>query len=575
VAGPHAARRSCLARIAIAFGALVFPSPAAAVPQPSFGPQREIATPITGGTDLDLTRGDLSGDGREDILVLRGRWGSAEDLPISIFVNDGHGGFSDRTGELFEGPIPTAEWPRQALIEDFNGDGRPDIFIGDTGLDQPPFPGHLNYLALSTPGGRLVDARANLPPEVVYFHSAAAGDVDADGDKDLFLGDLGTPIRLLLNDGTGRFTTASGRLPPEAGLYNGSRYTRSALVDVNGNGSLDLVLLAEEHTATSAVLLNDGNGFFTELTGALPPKPFGTDAIGTEIQPVQLNGDDAVDLLLGYTKGNPWYRGQWIQFAVGNGDGTFRDETATRLPQGDTNAEWPYEIEIGDLNRDGSFDFAVDIGAPFCCPGRKTAPPVYLNRGDGSFDLASPTAFAQPPLGQLRLVDANQDGDLDIFGVWQSGIDRVEYFVVQLQNDDDGDGLTNGLDRCPKFAATAPNGCPGATLTRAGSVRVKREGKRGLRVLASVKAWCPPAGIACLGRLAVSAKRMRRHSSRLRVPAGRTLRPSLKLSRRAVGLLRKTRKAKLKLAIVLTGPDGARVRLSRTATIRVAPKRRG
>ena len=52
---------------------------------------------------------------------------------------------------------------------------------------------------------------------------------------DLQIADLGTPIRLLLNDGRGRFTTATRRLPPTVVSRS---FTRSALVDVNGAGAL-------------------------------------------------------------------------------------------------------------------------------------------------------------------------------------------------------------------------------------------------------------------------------------------------------------------------------------------------
>src|SRR5215211_9226384 len=484
--------------------ALCTPTSAAAAAQPSFGPQREAATLSFDSSALDLTNADFTGDGIQDVLVLRGRWASPDDYPISILAGNGASGFSDKAPQLFGGSVPRAVWPRQALTADYNGDTRPDIFIGDSGLDQPPFPGHTNHLALSTADGGYVDASDHLPPGAAYFHSGATADVDADGDRDIFLADLGTPIRLLLNDGTGHFTTASGRFPASVLMFGHERYTRSALVDVDGNGAPDIVMLAEEHNPSSAVLLNDGHGFFTERANALPPKPFGTDAIGLAIQPLELNGDGRPDLILGYTKGNPWYVGRWLQVAVNNGDGTFRDETATRLPQSDNNASWPYEIVLGDLNSDGAVDFGVDLGNSFCTPfcpeGRDTSAPLYLNRGDGSFERLPASAFEQPPAPQLRLIDVNGDGALDVFGLSQAYGTAPERYVVQRQGDSDdgpgggiviepapdddgdGDGVPNSADRCPALAGRSANGCPGATLGTAGAVRTLKSGKRGIRL---------------------------------------------------------------------------------------------
>src|SRR4051794_34223651 len=224
---------SCVA-VAVVVGA----SSASATSAPSsrFGPQVPVATLTPGGSTLDLTNADFTGDGLQDVLVLRGHWNSEADFPISILVNDGHGKFVNKAPELFQGAVPRAVWPRQALIADFNGDGKPDIFVGDSGNDQPPFAGHTNHLALSTPDGHLVDAGANLPPGAVYFHSGATGDVDGDGDIDIFLADLGSPLRLLLNDGHGHFAAATDRFPASVSASGHDRYTRSALVDVDGNG---------------------------------------------------------------------------------------------------------------------------------------------------------------------------------------------------------------------------------------------------------------------------------------------------------------------------------------------------
>src|SRR5207248_8930189 len=112
---------------------------------------------------------------------------------------------------------------------------RNDIFVADHGYDAPPFPGHPNALALSTPDGKLVDASSNLPPESGFSHSAAAADVNRDGSVDLYVGNLCTactdaPPEILLNDGTGHFTRRTDLLPADLqDVDDHKRCTRSRI----------------------------------------------------------------------------------------------------------------------------------------------------------------------------------------------------------------------------------------------------------------------------------------------------------------------------------------------------------
>lgn len=156
---------------------------------------------------------------------------------------------------------------RACLIADFNGDGRPDAFVADHGMDGSPWPGYQNTLILSASGGKLVDATANLPQVYDFTHSAAAADVNGDGAVDLYVGNVYganmVPPRILLNDGTGHFTVATGLLPAAQADLNQTQYTGSAFADVNGDAHPDLILSAEVGTPQSVVLINDGTGHFT------------------------------------------------------------------------------------------------------------------------------------------------------------------------------------------------------------------------------------------------------------------------------------------------------------------------
>ena len=416
---------------------LVLPAPAGAAgtPAPRFAAREEVFT-ITpgaaGGFLQELASADLTGDGLDDVVLTHAMWQTEETFPITILVNDGRGDLVDRTTSLFDGPVPTPQFPRQTVLADFNGDGRKDILVADTGFDGEPFPGYHSHLALSTPDGRWRDASANLPRAKRFTHSAAAGDVDGDGDEDIVLGHLGAPIELLLNDGSGRFAASPAGSLPSAITSN--RWTRVHLVDLAGTAAPDLVLLGDQYNDRSVVLENDGAGRFTEVAGALPPEPFGGRVTGTVVRPMELDGDGRTDLVLAFTKVDPFYRGRWLQLLVNDGDGTFTDQTAARLPQADNLDDWAYAIQVGDLDGDGDVDIAVDLGSTFCCPRAAPVPPVYLNDGAGRFTLLPASSFADPPPhAQLVLVDVDGDARLDIVSGWIAFMRDPEHVFVSTQ----------------------------------------------------------------------------------------------------------------------------------------------
>ena len=70
--------------------------------------------------------------------------------------------------------------PRKAIVADFNGDGRPDIFVACHGYDATPFPGEANKVVLSQPNGTYVTSNASA--DVGFHHGAAAADLNGDGN---------------------------------------------------------------------------------------------------------------------------------------------------------------------------------------------------------------------------------------------------------------------------------------------------------------------------------------------------------------------------------------------------------
>ena len=130
---------------------------------------------------------DCNNDGLDDVIT-SGPTG-VEGTPIRIVANDGTGSFVAATSTIIEGAVPAPVHARQAIAADFDGDGWTDVFFANHGYDMSPGPGELNTLLLSNGAGKLVDSPGNIHNVVGFTHSAAAGDVDCDGDKVGHVGD--------------------------------------------------------------------------------------------------------------------------------------------------------------------------------------------------------------------------------------------------------------------------------------------------------------------------------------------------------------------------------------------------
>jgi hypothetical protein len=264
-----------------------------------------------------------------------------------------------------------------------------------------------------------------------FPHSADAADIDGDGDLDLYVGNIGGGEfgpQVWVNNGSGTFAIGEGRLPEAQVDRSYNIYTACRFADVSRDGSPDLILgdsgdYAEDWDCcggVSDVLLNDGLGWFSLLPDAIPRKLWDDTDIALDIQATDLNGDQHLDLLVLHTPRG--YVGGWyIQILIGNGDGTFRDETDARLPQVPNDDPWIELIKLVDLDYDGDLDVAPigRLAEPY------KAPPFFLNDGQGHF-----LPF-EPPLdfGPFDLIDIDGHGRRDLLFVVDK--DPHSYFVMR------------------------------------------------------------------------------------------------------------------------------------------------
>lgn len=144
--------------------------------------------------------------------------------------------FTTTSGELPPTQIIEVKGGGIALI-DFDGDGDEDIFLPNGAALPSPTRG---------PGARLYENLGSLrfrrvepdPPLHAWAFGPAIGDFDGDGRDDIVVACHGS-VRLLLNSGNGTFTDASDRLPDsarDAAAWN----TSVAAGDLDSDGDLDL-----------------------------------------------------------------------------------------------------------------------------------------------------------------------------------------------------------------------------------------------------------------------------------------------------------------------------------------------
>jgi hypothetical protein len=403
-----------------------------------------------------LATAQLNSDGNLDLVTATGP-------DAYVLLGNGDGTFQQAVGYATGTSVASG-----VVVADFNGDGAPDLAIGDNGSDYVPVvlgrgDGTLELRSDYTIGGdtrafniSTADFTANgildlavpgpyygglstllgngngtFPPSVFEASfmggSATPGDFNGDGKADLAFNEspVASVLEILLSNGDGTFT-AAGSLP--------LTFETSAVGDFNGDGKLD-VAAADSAANSVAVMLGNGDGTLQA------PAYYATAAGPSGAAVGDFNGDDIPDLALtACTQGV-------VSILLGNGDGTFKTHVDFEA------GTCPGAIVTGDFNQDGKTDLAVSNYSDVA---------VLLGNGDGTFQ--APVNYSAPGIGQLTAGDFNGDGKLDLAAVPQSACSAPGSPGVVFVLFGNGDGtlqspVTFATQTCPvAFASGDFNG---------------------------------------------------------------------------------------------------------------------
>lgn len=339
---------------------------------------RTVATGLRGQLGgLNLSHADYDNDGDRDIVVWRGAWmGEAGKHPNSLLQNDGSGRFQDVTalaGILSMHPTHSGAWA------DFDNDGWLDLYVGNESSPSPA-PEHRNELFHSDGDGTFTDIAAAAGVDGVGFvKGVTVGDIDNDGDLDLYLSHLNGDNVLFRNDGIGeeslvRFTNITSTAGVAAPYVSFPTW----FFDVDNDGWQDLFVAGFDMADLGDMAsVHTGGPFSAEhprlyrnlgAAGSVGRFDDVTDDAGLDriILPMganfgDLDNDGWLDAYFG--TGMPDMRALLPNRMVRNVDGrTFEDVTVTGgfgfLQKG-------HGISFGDVDDDGDQDIHAVLGAAF------------------------------------------------------------------------------------------------------------------------------------------------------------------------------------------------------------------
>ena len=312
---------------------------------------------------------DFNGDGKPDLAI-----GNVLNKNVSVLLNNGNGTFAGTVNYTVDFN------PEAVAAADYNGDGKLDLAVGNF-MGGPTSAGTFSIL-IGNGNGTFQAAVTN--PVGSPFHIAAT-DLNADGKQDLVAASASTDkVSVMLGNGNGTFQS-----PVTYSVGDAPRTL--AIADFNGDSKPDVAVTnSGSGSTTVSVLIGNGDG---TLQAAFPIElGFRPQGMATG----DLNGDNKPDLVVAATNANA------VAVVLGNGNGTF--QTPVSYPTG---INEPLNLALGDFNGDGKLDVVT--------PGNfsPVAYTVLRGAGDGTLQALDPKPMRNNSFFPIAS-DFDADGKTDL-----------------------------------------------------------------------------------------------------------------------------------------------------------------
>ena len=172
---------------------------------------------------------DYDGDGDQDLAVANRPTAEMQGFKLSLFRNDGDLQFTRMDERALPGD---ATFPMSVAWGDVDNDGDQDLYAGN-------LYGMANELYENLGDGtfRVMDG-GRATTDAGSSYAVAFGDLDNDADLDLVVANWGGTSEIYLNNGAGRFE----QVPSEAFRRSIHYASSMALADYDGDGDLDVLI---------------------------------------------------------------------------------------------------------------------------------------------------------------------------------------------------------------------------------------------------------------------------------------------------------------------------------------------